>query len=161
MDLTAMIERLHHSLNHEWHVAINKFHDGKVGTGEWKHWMYEAKSMADEVPRLAILFKMQREQSLPTEHRQCSHAEPVPVPNNELTCCLGTKCASCPMLLALDQAKLEPEQIDIIKAWTCATHIVSEGGDHAGEGYIMTTDDRMYWDRVYSNLAASNDIAND
>lgn len=152
------MERLDHAISHEWHVAINKFHDGKSGTGEWQHFMYEAKALADEVPRLAMLFKMQREKALPKEHQQCSCCEPEAIAENVLTCCLGTKCAECPMLLALDAAKLEPEQIDMAKAWTCAAHVVSNGGDIAGEGYILTTGDRMYWDRVYENLAATDEM---
>ena len=41
--------------------------------------------------------------------------------------------------------------------WTCAAHILMTGGDHMGGGYILTTDDRMYWDRVYENLSVSCD----
>lgn len=152
-----MTERLDNRFSHEWHVAINRFHDGKAGTGEWKRFMYEAKSAADEVPRLALLFKMEREKKLPETHQQCSCCPPEPVPSNHLTCCLGTKCAACPMLLALEQAKLTPEQIDLAKAWTCTAHILSDGGDIMNEGYILTVDDRMFWDNVYQSLAASDE----
>jgi DNA-directed RNA polymerase subunit E'/Rpb7 len=27
------------------------------------------------------------------------------------------------------------------------------GGDMAGEGFILTTDDRIYWDSVYESLS--------
>jgi hypothetical protein len=50
--------------------------------------------------------------------------------------------------------RVTPEDIDIAKAWTCAAHIVSEGGDRMNEGYIVTVSDRMYWDRVCENLSA-------
>jgi hypothetical protein len=149
------MERLGHKISHEWHVAINKV--AKVGDPNWPHFMYEAKTLADEVPRLAVLFKMEREKKLPQIHKQCSMSAPEPIKENHLSCCLGKKCAECPYLLALDAAKLEPEQIDTAKAWTCASHILSKGGDTAGEGYLMTVDDRMYWDNVYPNLAAGDE----
>ena len=37
------------------------------------------------------------------------------------------------------------------------SRIVSQGGDVAGEGYILTTDDRMFWDRVYASMASGQD----
>lgn len=151
------MERLDHRLSHEWHVAINEYNADKFGKDTYGRFMYEAKALADEVPRLAVLFKMEREGKLPQVHKQCSMSETEPVKGNHLSCCLGKKCAECPFLLALNNAKLEPEQIDMAKAWTCATHIVSEGGDMAGEGYIMTVDDRMYWDNVYSSLSQSDE----
>jgi hypothetical protein len=153
------MERLDSRMSHEWHVAINKFNEGKHATGDWCHWMYEAKTLADEVPRLMLLFSMEREGKLPKVHVQCKHCAPdhEHIEDNHLTCCLGVECRACPHLLAIDSAKLSDEQKDQAKAWTCATHIVSEGGDQAGEGYLMTKDDRMYWDRVYQNLAASDD----
>lgn len=138
---------------HEWHVAINRFHDSRPH-GEGSAWMYEAKDAADEIPRSAILFAAEREDRLPKVHQQCSFSAPEPIAKNELTCCLGVKCAECPQLKAIESAKLAPEQIDLAKAWTCAIHIVSKGGDQAREGYLLTTDDRMFWDRTYANLAA-------
>lgn len=153
------MERLHHSMSHDWHVQINRFNDGKHGDDR-ASFMYEAKTLADEVPRLAMLFKMERTDTLTKTHQTCSCCAPKPIAKNELTCCLGTKCAACPMLHALDNVEnATPDQIDMMKAWTCAAHIVSEGGDMAGEGYILTTDDRMYWDGVYESLAQSDDGA--
>jgi hypothetical protein len=65
------------------------------------------------------------------------------------------------MLHALEKAQLTPEQIDQAKAWTCVAHILSECGPgryiDTSEGFILTTDDRMYWDGVYANLGALND----
>lgn len=149
--------RLDPRFDHVWHVAINQFHDGKIGSPEWRSWMYEAKTLADEVPRMMMLFKRERDVLLASVHSQCSRSESVPVVDNHLSCCLGVDCRSCPELLALDKIKgVTPEQIDRAKAWTCAAHIVSSGGDHAGEGYLLTVDDRMYWDRVYKNMAASD-----
>ena len=156
------MNRLDHDMSHEWHVAINRFHHGDdAPRREHEHWMYEAKAMADEVSRLALLFKIEREGNLRKVHVQCEHCSPEHehIADNHLTCCLGTGCRACPFLLAIDKANLADEQKDQAKAWTCAAHIVSKGGDPAGEGYLLTKDDRMYWDRVYENLAASDDPA--
>ena len=145
------------NLEHEWHVAINGFCSPKMGTDDWPRWMYEAKTMASEVPRLTRLFKMERESALPQMHQQCSMQAPVPVEDNHLSCCLGVKARECPHLLALDKIeRCTPEDIDTAKAWTCAAHIVSQGGDMMGEGYMLRVDDRMYWDAVYESLAQSD-----
>jgi hypothetical protein len=149
------MDRLDNRFSHEWHVAINRYHDGKHGDDR-SGFMYEAKTCADEVPRMALLFQMQRLDKLPKIHRQCSLSTPEPIIDQKLTCCLGTECAKCPMLLALDLANLPPDQTDLAKAWTCAAHIISSGGDTMREGYILTTDDRMYWDNVYQSLAAGD-----
>lgn len=142
---------------HQWHVRINQFHYADNERREHRAWMYEAKDMMQEVPRLALLFKMARTDALPSVHQQCSHATPEAVRGNHLTCCLGVKCHECPELLALDGMQASPEAIDEAKAWTCATHIAFKGGDFQNEGYLLTVDDRMYWDRVYSSLAQSHD----
>ncbi|MFQ5780866.1 MAG: hypothetical protein ACE5HN_08820 [Nitrospiria bacterium] len=148
------MKRLGSKYNYAWHRAINRHHDDKKTPGSWKSWMYDAISMADEVPRLAILFGMERRGELRKTHKQCSISPSVPVPDNHLSCCLGVKCAECPELLALDKIeKVTPEQIDIAKAWTCAAHIVSQGGDKMREGYLLTVDDRMYWDGVYQSMS--------
>ena len=151
------MDRTDRRIAHSWHVAVNRFNSGKIGKpDEWRGWMYEALRAADEVPRLAVLFGMERRHRLPTEHRQCSQYAPERVPNEHLTCCLGVKCAECPELLALDA--MEPpatlEAIDTAKAWTCVAHIIASGGDHANEGYVLTVSDRMFWDSVHANLAA-------
>lgn len=155
------MERLDHALSHDWHVAINKFNDGKHGDN-FNHTLYLAKEMADEVPRLALLFKIERTETLPKMHKPCSCCEARPIAKNELTCCLGVKCAGCPMLHALEKATRSPEEIDIMKAWTCATHIATECGPgrhvDTSEGFILTTDDRMYWDGVYASLAAGDEL---
>lgn len=148
--------RLDHRVSHEWHVAVNQFHDGKIGSPEWRRWMYEAKTLADEVPRMVLVLRLEREGKLLQKHRQCSMSAEEPVQDNHLTCCLGVECRKCPELMALEKAKLEPVQIDVAKAWTCAAHIVSSGGDVANEGFLLTTDDRMYWDNVYESLSSSD-----
>lgn len=155
---SGMKERPDHNFLYEWHVAINQVNR----SSNWRNWMYEAKTAADEIPRLAMIFKMERENMLPKVMQACSHSEPVPVPENYLTCCLGVKCRECPALLGLDKAKLTPDEIDLAKAWTCAAHIISETGKRlvdTSEGYILTVDDRMYWDRVYEHLAQPSEEA--
>lgn len=151
------MERLIYPMDHEWHVAINRHSDERRIEGKpWDEmrFMYEAKGMADEVPRMAMLFKAERENALPQTHQQCSKQSPEPVKENHLSCCLGVKARECPHLLALEKMERStPDNIDAAKAWTCAAHIVSKGGDHAGEGYMLRVDDRMYWDRVHASLA--------
>lgn len=140
----------------KWHSALNRYVEDKgLHRDSFPHIMYEAKRLSDEVPRMAMLFKMEREGKLPKIHRQCSHSLPEKVEDNHLTCCLGVECRACPMLLALEKAELIEDDIDLAKAWTCGTHILAEGNRlDTSEGYILTTDDRMYWDNVYDSLAS-------
>lgn len=152
-----MSERTKYPLNHEWHVAINRHADEwRKANKEWgdMRFMYEAKTMADEVPRMVMLFKAERKKALPQTHRQCSRQDPVPVKDNHLSCCLGVKARECQHLLALEKIeRCTPDDLDEAKAWTCAAHIVSQGGDRMREGYMLRVDDRMYWDNVYASLA--------
>lgn len=162
-------------LDHAWHVALNQYdapwdHDGEEADPlKGKSFMYEAKRVADEVPRLALLFGRERRGELPQIHHQCSHDRAgQPVPDNHLTCCLGVECRKCPHLAAIDRVTtgrdytvrpsveipIPDEQRDVMKAWTCATHILMRGGDRAREGYILTTDDTLYWQNLYASLAA-------
>lgn len=139
---------------HPWHVSINRFTE-KLELR--KHgWMYEAKYLALEVPRMVRLFGRERRGELPKIHRQCSHSPDEEVVDNYLVCCLGQECRKCPELLALDSAKMPPEEIDRAKAWTCGAHIVSAGGDPALEGYLLTVDDIMFWRGTYESLASQD-----
>jgi hypothetical protein len=144
-------------IDHEWHVAINRHSDDERAAGkEWPSWMYEAKDAALEVPRLALLFQNERLGKLPKVFRKCACcSEGKHITDNHLTCCLGVECRKCPHLAGLDKAKLPVEQRDWIKAWTCAGHILSEGGDRANTGFLVTVDDVMFWDSVHSSLASA------
>lgn len=158
----STLERPDRDLAWHWHVAINEFAVGKAGLPDYPQFMYLAKSTADEVPRLAMLFEMERNGKLPKHHYQWSHDhEGQPVPDNHLACCLGVECRKCPFLAALDTAKVTPEEIDQMKAWTCIAHILQETGKRdfldTSEGFILTTDDRMYWDNILSSLAGADD----
>lgn len=143
------------NFDHAWHVAINNHaQSARESAREWPRFMYEAKSAWAEVPRLTKIIGMERRGELRKDHQQCSHVTAEPVPDNHLSCCLGVECRKCPHLLALDAAKLTPEQIDEAKAWTCVGHILMSGGDTANEGFLLAVDDRMFWDRVYESMAA-------
>jgi hypothetical protein len=138
---------------HRWHVAVNRYSADKMGAG-FPHVMYEAKSAAEEVQRLPLLFAKERRGELAQRHHQCSHDhQGQDVPDNHLTCCLGVECRQCPMLAAIEAGELSPEEKDQAKAWTCVAHILTKGGDVANEGYVLTTDDRMYWDNLHASLA--------
>lgn len=143
-------------IDHEWRVAINKFSYTEWQAGrEWPHWMYQAKAAALEVPRLALLFQKERTGNLCVTFRRfncCGDGKHVV--DNHLTCCLGEKCRECPFLDALDKAEMSEESRDWIKAWTCAGHILSTGGDMMNEGFIHTVYDRMFWDSVHSLASA-------
>ncbi|MDE2101187.1 MAG: hypothetical protein KGL39_28335, partial [Patescibacteria group bacterium] len=152
-----LMKALGGDVNHQWHVAINRrSEECREAKEEWPKWMYAAKEAAGEVPRLALLFAKERLGQLCKTFRRCSCcSDQKHVVDNHLTCCLGVECRKCPHLAALDKAELPPEQRDWIKAWTCAGHILTGGGDMAGEGFLMTVDDRMYWDSVHESLASS------
>lgn len=139
-----------------WHEAINA---ANRGNGFALSYMYDGKALALEIPRLTLLFQLERTGALPGSHQQCSHATAEPVIDNHLTCCLHVACRACPALLALDAAAMTDEQRDTAKAWTCAAHILmTKGLEHAvdtSEGFILTTDDRMFWDRVYMSLSGA------
>lgn len=155
--------------DHEWHMRINEYEAPHGGprtdrgfdpASDGKSFLYEAKTVAVEVPRLAYWFARERLGELPTSHRQCSHSPSEPIPDNHLTCCLGVECRTCPHLAVIDRVeKATPEQRDAMKAWTCATHILMRGGDTAREGYVLTTDDQMYWRNLYDSLAGGSDDA--
>jgi hypothetical protein len=151
------MDRLNNPLSHEWHVAINRHADEwRKADNEWGEmsFMYEAKSMADEVPRMVMLFRQERENALPQTHQQCSTQAQVPMKDNHLTCCKGVKTRECPHLLALEKIeRCTPADVDTAKAWTCAAHIISTGGDIMNEGFLLRVDDRMFWDNMYASLA--------
>lgn len=73
------MERLQYPLSHEWHAAVNRHIDARHAAGnEWRktRFMYDAKTMADEVPRMVMLFRQEREGALPQTRQQCSMQPP-------------------------------------------------------------------------------------
>lgn len=148
------MKRLKYPLDVSWHSAISTHLDALKAEGkERAGFMYEAKTMADEVPRMVMLFRQERA-GFPKTHRQCSHQAPEPLAENYLSCCLGVKTQECPHLAALQNLpKCTPDDIDTAKAWTCAVHISTSGGDVMREGFLLTCSDRKFWDRTYANMA--------
>ena len=108
----------------EWHSALN----GQGIRNQAPHWMYTAKMVADEVPRMILMFEQERK-GLPTHYKMCGHdpRPATPLPDNHLTCALGAQCRKCPFLARIEaQANMTNEAKDEAKAWTCATHILLE-----------------------------------
>lgn len=146
------MDLLDSDFNYRWHVLINKFHEHKKGT-DWAFFMYEAKRLAEELPRIALWFKNEREGQMPKLHQQCSHQKAVPIEDNHLTCCLGVECRKCPFLLALKSDTLSPDEQDQVFSFTCATHILWQPSHtvDTSEGYIKTVGDQMFLDNLYNN----------
>jgi hypothetical protein len=113
--------------DHEWHGVINKFQNGLRAAGkEWEGWLYTARMVSDEVPRMILLFEQER-RGMPTSYKMCGHdpAPATPLPDNHLRCHLGQQCRTCPYLQAIEAAdNMTDEAKDEAKAWTCATHIL-------------------------------------
>jgi hypothetical protein len=147
-----------------WHEWFNseKDHDSTK---------YSFKEMLLELMRLPRLFTLHREGKLPKVHQQCSVSKPVAIKNDKLTCCLGKNVDECPILKSLGDyfatrrtfyTSITEEQMDGVRAATCCQHILKESGmgrNHTfdtSEGYVLTESDRMFWDNVYSNLAAGD-----
>lgn len=141
--------------NYDWHRALNEYN--QVGSGDFKHWMYEALSASTEVHRLSLLFKKERLGELPKLHRQCSVSKTEEVKDNHLSCCIGTECRKCPHLLSLQKSKMSQEELDTAKAWTCVSHILHTLGSgvhlDTSEGYLLTEDDKMFWSTVYESMS--------
>lgn len=140
----------------KWHVAINEYVRGAGYKAVC--FMYRAKELQDEVPRLVTLFEMERRNRLPKAHRQCSCQDTVPVSDNHLTCALGVECRTCPHLSVIEATDIPDEKKDEAKAWTCVAHIL-DAGKHCdtSEGMLLTVDDRMYWDSVYRSMAGEQE----
>lgn len=119
-----------------WHQTINAFQTEQRYDPN-NRFMYLAKDLYIEVPRMSRVF----------------HRDQLLNGDMKLKCCLGVVCVDCPQLKALEQSGLTHGEIAHIKAWTCATHIVSNGGDLMGEGFITAADDRQFWEGVYTSLS--------
>lgn len=120
-----------------WHQAINAYSDDPQyfprptdgRSKDWPRMMYTAMKVSDEVPRMAMLFQMERERGMPASFKMCAHdPRPAkPLPDNHLRCGLGKECRKCPHLAAIDRSeRMTPEAKDEAKAWTCATHFLLE-----------------------------------
>lgn len=113
-----------------WHGAINGESDRRREQGqEFPRVLYDAKKISDEVPRMILLFELERTTGLPQSFKMCGH-DPRPakqLKDNHLRCALGKECRKCEYLDAIDRSKeMTPEAKDEAKAWTCATHFLLE-----------------------------------
>lgn len=160
------LTRVDHSTDHAgcgdnaWHSAIGLFADSKefpleASSGDrgkaraWPRMMYAAKQLSDEVPRMILLFEYERK-GLADSFKMCAHdpAPATPLPDNHLTCHLGVECRKCPYLAAIEAASMPNEAKDEAKAWTCATHILTERPDDYIEEYIYDKSSAIMNDRM-------------
>ena len=155
---------------------------GEDPMATWEHSLYEFKDLIHWLQygheRIASAF----EKRLPTVHRQCSLSAPEPVPDNVLKCCIGEVVIACPILKSLrDEVERQCEwklpgsnrpyanfsDADLYRlmSFTCAWHIYTTAtgtpvGHHfaidTSEGYMLDTTDRMFWGRLYANMAAGD-----
>lgn len=168
---------------HIWHVWMNQYSNSEEKAGrEWPHSLYKFKSLLNFMEwgwkRLQDAFTG----ALPKTHQQCSHQPVEAIKENKLRCCLGQEVTTCAILLDLKKcfdeernrecgqlgkfyAGVPDEQMFRIMANTCAWHIykkttnITEGfhGVDTSEGHLMDEGDRMYWSRLYENMAATDE----
>ena len=142
---------------HEWHVALN----GRNGIKDQApHWMYTAKMVSDEVPRMILLFENERK-GLAQQVKFCAHdpAPATPLPDNHLYCSLGKQCRECPFLARIEsQAGMTNEAKDEAKAWTCATHVLlSNEPDAYMESILRDKSDDAFDRRMLDSWGAEHD----
>ena len=146
-----------------WHRAINKFADSdafpRPADGRSKPWprmMYLAKTVADEVPRMILLFEDER-RGLASTFKMCAHdpAPATPLPDNHLRCALDTECRKCPYLAAIEaEPSMSNEAKDEAKAWTCATHILQQTDEHTHlEEFVYDKSTAAFHDRMARSFA--------
>jgi DNA-directed RNA polymerase subunit RPC12/RpoP len=153
--------------DHAMHVNINKRQNAlrKAGS-EREHWLYEAKTLPNEIARLTRLFQLERAGELPTGFRYCPHSEVEQTPDNRLMCCLGKEPKRCEILLETfaGMEAFPIEMIERAKADVCATHILTESAKRlidTSEGYVTDATDRAFWQRTYEGMAAPGPDEND
>lgn len=163
---------LRNDTDHLWHVWINQYAQGESEKGKPRpHSLYEFKSMLQALPWLGRTLGKERKGELPKTHRQCSRCAPEHIHENHLECCLGVKCAECPILISLRTSiaarskehykEITDEDVDHLCGLTCAWHIFTTAtgtpADHWGcdtsEGYIKDESDRMFWSNLYKSLS--------
>jgi hypothetical protein len=173
-------------LDHIWHVWINKRQQERGKDEPWEHSLYEFKNMLQFLTYGAKQIKDAFDGKLPQTHQQCSH-QPVEQLKvlNVLKCSReGIDVTQCPILLSLRDSfqaeadrvypfngnkaypDLNPDAMYDLMAKTCAWHIyamavgVPEGYRFAIDtsmGYLMDETDRIFWGRVHSSMAMTDD----
>lgn len=135
----------------EWHGALN----GQGIGNQAPHWMYTAKMVADEVPRMILLFESER-RGLATHYKMCGHdPRPAkPLPDNHLRCALGKECRKCPFLARIEaKENMTNEAKDEAKAWTCATHILLESKtERYFEQFLRDKSDDAFDERMLASF---------
>ncbi len=173
-------------LDHIWHVWINKRQQERNDQAKWEHSLYEFKTMLQFLTYGAKQIRTAFEGLLPQTHQQCSHqpVEQLPVLNTLKCSREGIDVTKCPILLSLRETfeaertriypfngkaanpDLKPEAVYDLMAKTCAWHIYTEAtgtpeGHHfsidTSMGYLLDETDRIFWDRVHSSMAMSDD----
>lgn len=145
----------------------------------WEKSLYEFKHLIDWLryghDRIASAF----EKRLPKTHQQCSLSAVEEVSENVLKCCIGEVVVTCPILQSLreevdkqrswkmpngEQFYKDFTDADLYRlmSFTCGWHIYTKAtgtptGHHfsidTSEGYMLDVTDRMFWDRLYRNMA--------
>jgi hypothetical protein len=135
-----------------WHSALN----GQGIGNQAPHWMYTAKMVADEVPRMILLFEQER-RGLATHYKMCGHdpRPATPLPDNHLRCELGKECRKCPFLARIEAKEDMTNQAkDEAKAWTCATHILLESKpERYFEQFLRDKGDDAFHARMLSSFS--------
>jgi len=162
--------------DHIWHVWISQRQEERQKENKlWEQSLYEFKRLLAFLSYGAKQIADAFEGKLPQTHQQCSH-QPVEQLKvlNVLKCSRdGVDVTKCPILQSLsdsfeEQTKIlsRPKSVlyDLM-AKTCAWHVYTkaisapEGHQFSidtTEGYLLDTTDRMFWDRVYSNLSETD-----
>lgn len=120
-----------------YHSGINRLSDMARRDGEeWPHWLYQAKSAAQETYRGQYLFAADREKA------------------TGLQCALGKSCRDCPILQTIEASIVEARtsgafsypsddaDVDAAKVWTCIQHIQSSGVQPMDGVFFSTKADR-------------------
>ena len=136
----------------EWHRAINSF-DVEHSA---KRFMYTAKMISNEVPRMILLFERERK-GLPETYKMCAHdpRPPTDLPDNHLKCTLGKQTRNCPYLACIESNEaMTDEAKDEAKAWTCATHILLESKpDRYFDGLLYDKSDEAFDHQLMESLS--------
>jgi hypothetical protein len=140
-----------------WHGALN----GEGIGNQAPHWMYIAKMISDEVPRMILLFEYERTGRLGSSYKMCGHdpRPATPLPDNHLSCVLGKECRKCPFLSRIDaNERITSEAKDEAKAWTCATHVLLESKiDVYMEGIVHDKSHAAFEARLIESFGAEHD----
>ncbi len=156
--------------DHLWHVFMNHMNKGPE---DWDRTIYEFKRMIQWLQYGHEKIAQAFEERLPSTHKQCSHSPSEVIPENTLVCAIGKNVKECQILKDLravvDEHKKEDYYADFteeslykLMSLTCSWHILNKatGMTNAfsldtSEGFMLDTSDRMFWERTYRNMAAT------